>query len=71
MDVRGSVKGQRHGREAQRGMVPYDIESRSPVFLFQVLPLTRSEGDARPVSLQRHSFALHTVTFISLAQGMG
>ena len=60
-----------HEREALRGMVPYDIESRSPVFLFQVLLSTRSEGDARQVSPQRHSFALRTVTFVSLTQRNG
>ena len=38
VDVRGTVKGHRHGREALRGMLPYNMESRSPVFLFRVLP---------------------------------
>ena len=49
VDVHGSVKGHRHGREALRGMVPYNMESRSPVFLFRVLPSTRSEGDRKSV----------------------
>ena len=71
VDVRGTVKGHRHGREALRGMVPYNIESRSAVFLFRVLPSTRLEGEARPVSPQRHSFALRTVTFVFLTQRNG
>ena len=47
------------------------VKSCSPVFLFRVLPLTRSLGDARPVTPQRHSFALRTVTFVSLTQRNG
>ena len=31
VDVLASVKGCRHGREALKGMVPYNIESRSSV----------------------------------------
>ena len=34
VDVRGSVKGHRHGREALKGMLPYNIESLSRVFEF-------------------------------------
>ena len=34
VDVRGSVKGHRHGREALKGMLPYNIESRIRVLVF-------------------------------------
>ena len=34
VDVCGSVKGYMHGREALKGMLPYNIESRSRVFVF-------------------------------------
>ena len=54
VDVRGSVKGHRHGREALKGMLPYNIESRSHVFVFRIIPSTRSDGEARAFSPQRH-----------------
>ena len=53
VDVRGSVKGHRHGREALKGMLPYNIESRSRVFVFRIVPSTPSDGDARAFSAQR------------------
>ena len=54
VDVRGSVKGHRHGREALKGMLPYNIESLSRVFEFRIIPTTRSDGEARAFSAQRH-----------------
>ena len=54
VDVRGSVKGHRHGREALKGMLPYNIESHSRVFEFRMIPSTRSDGEARAFSPQRH-----------------
>ena len=53
VDVRGSVKGHRHGREALKGIHPYNIESRPRPFVFQIVPSTPSDGDARPFSAQR------------------
>ena len=53
MDVCGTVKGHRHGREALKGILPYNIESRSRVFVFRIVPSTRSDGDARAFSPQR------------------
>ena len=52
VDVRGSVKGHRHGREALKGMLPYNIESLSRVFEFRIIPMTRSDGEARAFSPQ-------------------
>ena len=46
------------------GMVFSYIESHSPVFLFPMLLSTRSDGEARPVSPQRHRVALRTVTLV-------
>ena len=40
VDVRGSVKGHRHGHEALKGMLPYNIESLSRVFEFRMIPTT-------------------------------
>ena len=54
VDVRGSVKGHRHGREALKGMLPYNIESHSRVFVFQMISSTVSDGKARAFSPQRH-----------------
>ena len=54
VDVRGSVKGHRHGREALKGMLPYNIEPHSRVFEFGMIPSTRSDGEARAFSAQRH-----------------
>jgi len=54
VDVRGSVKGHRHGREALKGMLPYNIESRSRVFVFRMIPSTRSDGEAQAFNPQRH-----------------
>ena len=53
MDVRGSVKGHMHGREALKGMLTYNIESRSCVFVFRMILSTRSDGEAPPFSAQR------------------
>ena len=55
MDVRGSVKGHMHGCEALKGMLPYNIESRSSVFGFRITPSTRSDGEARAFITERHS----------------
>ena len=55
MDVRGSVKGHRHGREVLKGMLPYNIESLSRVFEFRMIPSTRSDGEARSLIIERHS----------------
>ena len=52
VDVRGSVKGHRHGREALKGMLPYNIESLSRVFEFRLIPSTRLDGEARAFSAQ-------------------
>ena len=38
MDVRGSVKGHRQRREALKGMLSCNIESRSSVFGFRIIP---------------------------------
>ena len=54
VDVRGGVKGHRHGREALKGMLPYNLESRSYVFVFRIIPSTRSDREARAFSPQRH-----------------
>ena len=43
VDVRGSVTGHRHGREALKGMLPYNMESVSCVFVFRMIPSTRSD----------------------------
>ena len=61
VDVRGSVKGHRHGREALKGMLPYNIESLSRVFEFRMIPSTRSDGEARAFSPRRH----HQGSFLS------
>ena len=53
MDVHGSVKGYKHGREALKGMLPYNIESLSRVFEFRMIPSTRLDGEAPPFSTQR------------------
>ena len=53
MDVRGTVKGHRHGREALKGMLPYNIESRSRVFVFRIVLSTPSDEDARAFNTQR------------------
>ena len=53
VDVRRSVKGHRHEREALKGMLPYNIESRSRVFVFRMIPSTRSDGEAPPFRAQR------------------
>ena len=53
MDVRGTVKGHMHGREALKGMLPYNIESCSRVFVFRMIPSTQSDGEAPPFSAQR------------------
>jgi hypothetical protein len=59
-----SVKGHRYGRKALKGMVWYYIESCSPVFVFRMIPSTRSDGEARALSPQRHSLVLRTVMFV-------
>ena len=61
VDVRGSVKGHRHGREALKGMLPYNIESLSRVFEFRMIPSTRSDGEARAFSAQRHRQVLSLI----------
>ena len=61
VDVRGSVKGHRHGREALKGMLPYNIESHSRVFEFGMIPSTRSDGEARAFSAQRHRQVLSLI----------
>ena len=66
VDVRGSVKGHRHGREALKGMLPYNIESLSRVFEFRMIPSTRSDGEARLRSPSRHTLVLERVTFMRL-----
>ena len=53
VDVRGSVKGHMLGRAALRSMLPYNVESRSHVFVFRMIPSTRSYGEAPPFSAQR------------------
>ena len=53
VDVRGSVKGHRHGREALKGMLPYNIESLSCVIEFRMIPYN-IDGEARTFSAQRH-----------------
>ena len=59
-----SVKVHRHGRTTLKGMVLYYIESRSPVFVFRMIPSTRSDEEARSLSPQRQSFVLRTATFV-------
>jgi len=65
VDVRGSVKGHRHGRDALKGMLLYNIESHSHVFDFRMIPLTRSDREARAASAQRH---LHVLCLIGETQ---
>ena len=60
VDVRGSVKGHRHGREALKGMLPYNIESLSRVFEFRMIPYN-IDGEARAVSAQRHRQVLSLI----------
>ena len=62
VDVRGSVKGHRHGREALKGMLSYNIVSRPRVFVFRIIPSTRSDGNPA----ERHRLVLPTATFVSL-----
>ena len=45
-----SVKVHRHGRTVLKGMVLYYIESRSLVFVFRMIPSTRSVEEARSLS---------------------
>ena len=40
VDVRGSVKGHRQRREALKGMLSCNIESRSRVFVFRMISST-------------------------------
>ena len=61
VDVRGSVKGHRHGREALKGMLPCNIESLSRVFEFRMIPSTRLDGEARAFSAQRHRQVLSLI----------
>jgi len=61
VDVRGSVKGHRHRREALKGMLPYNIESLSRVFEFRMIPSTRLDGEARAFSAQRHHQVLSLI----------
>ena len=61
VDVRASVKGHRHEREALKGMLPYIIESHSRVFEFQMISSTRSDGKARAFSPQRHRQVLFLI----------
>ena len=42
-----SVSGHGHGLASHKFMVWFYIESRSPVFVFEMIPLTRSEKKAR------------------------
>ena len=58
VDVRGSVKGHKHGREALKGMLPYNIESHSRVFELQMIPSTRSDGEAQPFKPTNALFSL-------------
>ena len=61
VDVCGSVKGHMHGREALKGMLPYNIESLSRVFEFRIIPTIRSDREARAFSAQRHRQVLSLI----------
>lgn len=61
MDVRAIVKGHRHGREVLKGMLSDNIESLSRVFDFRMIPSTRSDGQARAFSPQRHRQVLSLI----------
>ena len=60
VDVRGSVKGHRHGREELKGMLPYNIVTFLCVE-FQTIPSSHSDGEARAFSAQRHRQVLSLI----------
>ena len=51
----------RHGWTAQQSMVWYYIESCSLGFVFRMIPSTRSDGEARAFSAQRHRQVLSLI----------
>ena len=55
-----------HGGGSQEVTAWYCEESRYVVFVFQMIPLTLSPGEARYGGPDRHACILHGVTFMRL-----
>ena len=53
-----------HGRGSEEVTAWYCEEPRYVVFVFQIIPLNRSQGQVHPCSQERHGYALHRVTFV-------
>ena len=57
-----------HGHGSQEVTAWYCEESRYVVFMFQIIPLNRSQGQAHPCSPGRHCYSLPRVTFVRLSR---
>jgi len=57
-----------HGGGSQEVTAWYCEESRYVVFVFQMIPLNRSQRQAHPCSAKRHGYDLPRVTFVRLSR---
>ena len=57
-----------HGCGSQEVMAWYCEESRYVVFVFQMIPLNRSQRQAYPCSAKRHGYDLPRVTSVRLSR---
>ena len=57
-----------HGGGSQEVTAWYCEESRYVVFVFQMIPLNRSQRQARPCSANGHGYALPRVAFMFLSR---